>query len=434
MVSYNDLHSCHVDQWKKAADDWIALSRRSSTAADDVREQGKKPLDDHWADATGKKASKRLHDLADRLEAGGDIIKGVAMIIDGLASSMEWSQRTLFHAAELAAEYGLHIQDGRAVGAYSGAAPVGPNIPQNVRDDYKKEQGHISEVNDLIDEALRQASQADKKASAELDKLATKINVSDTNVAHNYIETETAHLEIDMIRGSIPVGKDPHLVRAWWDGLTPEQHKALMLADPVTIADLTGLPDDVGKEIRGRDGKIDRVEMVRYALDHWNKPDDLKFENNCANFASSALEAGGMQKKFDTWLGPRGDNTWGRESGIGIDWWDQRAYHSRSWASAKYLRNFLTDNGGEEVPRSQARPGDLIFYEQVAEDPGKGGEPQGETYHAAVVTSVTPDGDIKLSQHTGEWQNVSLEAREHVATRNHGEQRIHIVRPHPNWY
>ncbi|WP_171162009.1 amidase domain-containing protein [Streptomyces sp. I05A-00742] len=431
MVSYHDLHSCHVDQWKKAADDWIALSQRSSTAADDMREQGKKPLDEHWTDATGKKAGRRLEDLADRLEAGGDIIKGAAMVIDGLASTMEWAQRTLFHAVELAAGYGLEMHDGRAVGAYR-VAPTGPGVPQRVRDDYKKEQEHISEVNGLIEEALRQAAQADAKASAELDRLATKIDVSNTGVAHNDILTETAHLEIDMLRGAIPVGKDPHLVREWWDGLTPAQHKALMLADPVTIADLKGLPPAVGRELRGADGKIDRVEMVRYALDHWDRADDLKFKNNCANFVSSALDAGGMEKKFDSMWGPHGDNTWGRESGTGFDWWDQRAYHSRSWASAQGLQNFLTRNGGEEVPRPEARPGDIIFYEQVADDPG--GEPTGETYHAAVVTSVTPDGDIKLTQHTSSWKNVSLEAREHVATRNHGEQRIHIVRPHPDWY
>ncbi|MEU3754970.1 amidase domain-containing protein [Streptomyces olivoreticuli] len=431
MVSYHDLYNCHADQWKKAADDWIALSRRSSAAADDIRAQGKMPLDEHWADATGEKAGKRLEDLANRLEAGGDIIKGVTMVLDGLTSSMEWAQRTLFHAAELAGEYGLHIQDGLAAGAYTGAAPTGPNVPQNVRDAYTKEQGHISEVNDLIEEALRQASQADSKASAELDKLAKTIDIANTSQAHNDILTETAHVEIDMLRGDIPVGKDPHLVRAWWDGLTPEQHKALMLAEPVTIADLKGLPPEVGRELRGADGKIDRVEMVRYALDHWNKKDDLVFRNNCANFVSSSLEAGGMEKKFGFWTGPMGDNTWGRESGVGVDWADQRFYHSRSWALAQDLQKFLLRNGGAEIPKSEARPGDVIFYEQVA--PGAG-EPQGETYHAAVVTSVTPDGDIKLSQHTSSWQNVSLDARVHIATRNDGEQRVHIVRPHPNWY
>lgn len=247
----------------------------------------------------------------------------------------------------------------------------------------------------------------------------------------NEILVEASHLEFDILRADIPIGKDPHLVRTWWDGLTPQQQKDLMRADPVTLADLKGLPPEVGRELRGPDGKIDRVEMVRYALDHWDKKDDLKFDNNCANFTSSALEAGGMQKKFDFWMGPRGDNTWGRESGLGWGWVDQRAYHSRSWAQAKGLHEFLVRNGGEEVTRSDARPGDIIFYEQVAPDPD---EPQGEIYHAAVVTSVTPDGDIKLTQHTSSFQNVSLDSRVHVATRNHGEQRVHIVRPHPDWY
>ncbi|MEU1781798.1 amidase domain-containing protein [Streptomyces abikoensis] len=431
MVSYHDLYDCRVDQWKKAADDWVALSRRSESAAEDIRAQGKKPLDEHWADATGKKAGKRLEDIANRLESGGDITKGVAMVLDGLAYSMEWAQRTLFHAVELANEYGLRIQDGRAVGAYTGAAPTGPNVPQDVRDAYAKESAHIAEIDGLIEESLRQATQADGKAAAELAKLATTVDVANTSKAHNELEVEASHVEFDMLRGSIPVGKDPYLVRAWWDGLTPEQRKDLMRADPVTLADLKGLPAEVGQELRGADGKIDRVEMVRYALDHWNKKDDLKFENNCANFVSSSLEAGGMEKKFGYWTGPMGDNTWGRESGLGNSYIKQRMYYSRSWALAKDLQSFLLRNGGEKIPQSEARPGDIIFYEQVA--PGAG-EPQGETYHAAVVTSVTPDGDVKLSQHTSSWQNVSLNSRVHIATRNDGEQRIHIVRPHPNWY
>ncbi|GAA3058734.1 hypothetical protein GCM10020000_46950 [Streptomyces olivoverticillatus] len=286
MVSYHDLYGCRVDQWKKAADDWVALSRRSEAAAEDIRAQGKKPLDEHWADATGKKAGKRLEDIADRLEAGGDITKGVAMVLDGLAYSMEWAQRTLFHAVELANEYGLHIQDGHAVGSYTG--PTGPNVPLDVgarnSTAYAKEQERVAEINGLIEESLRQATQADGKAAAELAKLAKTVNVADTSKAHNEIEVEASRVEFDMLRADIPVGKDPHLVRAWWDGLTSKQQKDLMRADPVTLADLKGLPSAVGRELRGADGKIDRVEMVRYALDHWDKKDDLHFRNNCANF------------------------------------------------------------------------------------------------------------------------------------------------------
>ncbi|MFE5625470.1 amidase domain-containing protein [Streptomyces virginiae] len=328
---------------------------------------------------------------------------------------------------------GLSIQDGRAVGVYTGAVPTGPNVPQNVRDAYTKEQGHISAVNALIDEALREASQADTKASAELDKLARTINVSDTSQAHNEILVEASHVEFEMLRADIPVGKDPELVRAWWSGLTRQQQKDLMRADPVTLADLDGLPPDVGRELRGTDGKIDRVEMVRYALDHWDRKDDLDYgaAGNCTNFVSSSLEAGGMKKKISPWTGLMGDDAWGRQSGTGWDWLDQNAYHSESWARAEGLQNFLLRHGGNEVSRTDARPGDIVFYEQVA--PGTETAP-GETHHAAVVTSVTPDGDIKLTQHTSSFQNVSLDSREHIANRNGGEQRVRIVRPEPDWY
>lgn len=368
MVACHDLYDCRVDQWQKAADDWV--------------------------------------DLANRLESGGDIMKGVAMVVDPLTHSMGLAQRTLFHATELAREHGLSIEGGRAVGAYTGAAPVGPNVPQNVRDAYTKELGRISEVNGLIEEALREASQADAKASAELDRLARTINVSDTSQAHNEILVEASHVEFDILRADIPAGKGPHLVRTWWDGLTPQQQKDLMRADPVTLADLKGLPPEVGPELRGPDGKIDRVEMVRYALDHWDK-------------------------KIDPWTGLMGDDAWGRQTGTGWDRRDQHAYHSEPWARAEGLQNFLLRHGSKEVPRTEAQPGDIVFYEQVA--PGTETAP-GETHHAAVVTSVTPDGDIKLTQHTSSFRNVSLDSREHIENRNGGEPRIRIVRPEPDWY
>ncbi|MFF3620789.1 hypothetical protein [Streptomyces sp. NPDC002467] len=140
----------------------------------------------------------------------------MAMVLDALAHTMGYAQRTFFHTAEPAREHGLSIEDGRAVGAYTGATPVGPNVPQNVRDAYTKELGHISGVDGLIAEALREASQADAKAAAELDKLAQTINVSDTSQAHNELLVEASHLEFDILRADIPVGKDPQLVRAWW--------------------------------------------------------------------------------------------------------------------------------------------------------------------------------------------------------------------------
>ncbi|WP_269856985.1 amidase domain-containing protein [Streptomyces sp. RPT161] len=431
MVVYNDLHDCRVDQWTKAADDWAKLAKDAHTAADDLRNQGRKPLDEHWTDAVGKQAAKRLTDIATRLEAGGDIIKGVTMVVDGLTSSMDLAQRTLNHAIDLVNEYGLRIESGRAVGTYTGNAPTGPDVPQNVRDAYTKECRQLDEVNGLIDEALRQATQADEKASAELDKLATDIDVADPVKALNEVQNEASHTQLDMLQADIPTGKDPHLVREWWDGLSPQEHKTLMLAEPVALANLNGIPDSVKQELRGTDGKLDRVKLVQYALDHWNTPDKEKFDNNCTNFVSSALEVAGMQPKSDFWTGYMGDDTWGHESGTGWDWLDQRAYYSKSWASAGHLQDFLLKHGAEDVPASDVRPGDIIFFEQ--DEPAEGRAP-GTTHHAAVVTAVTPDGDIRYTQHTDSYQNVSLDGRMPHEIEAEGQQKIRIVRPKPDWY
>ncbi|MCX5150335.1 hypothetical protein OHB36_26785 [Streptomyces sp. NBC_00320] len=62
-----------------------------------------------------------------------------------------------------------------------------------------------------------------------------------------------------------------------------------MRADPVTLAELKGLPPEVGRELRGPNGKIDRVEMVRYALDHWDKLDDLDFKTRTASSCTTAV-------------------------------------------------------------------------------------------------------------------------------------------------
>lgn len=61
----------------------------------------------------------------------------------------------------------------------------------------------------------------------------------------------------------------------------------------------------------------------------------------------------------------------GRQRGTGWVWLDQDAYRSESWAGAEGLQTFLLRNGGKEVARTQARPGEIIFYEQVAPPPSR---------------------------------------------------------------
>ncbi|MFF1761791.1 helix-turn-helix domain-containing protein [Streptomyces sp. NPDC058266] len=57
---------------------------------------------------------------------------------------------------------------------------------------------------------------------------------------------------------------------------------------------------------------------------------------------------------------------------------------------------------------------------------------KGTTHHAAIVTAVMPDGEIKYTQHTDSYQNVSLEGRINATEKHEGAQNVRIVGPNPD--
>ena len=78
---------------------------------------------------------------------------------------------------------------------------------------------------------------------------------------------------------------------------------------------------------------------------------------------------------------------------------------------------------------ADARPGDIIYWEQAD---GGSDIPAGHVHHTAIVTSVV-DGDVRYTQHSGNQLNASLDGRAPVNELSGGKQRIHIVRPDPDW-
>ncbi|MEU1625697.1 amidase domain-containing protein [Streptomyces sp. NPDC020096] len=186
------------------------------------------------------------------------------------------------------------------------------------------------------------------------------------------------------------------------------------------------------QELRGTGGKFDRVKLVQFALDNWNKPDETDLGNNCTNFVSEAMMHAGVHQKTDFWWGTKGDDVWMRGNPIGIDLIDKHLAYSSTWGAADNLQGFLTKCGSYEVPASQAKPGDIIFLNQVgANDDDR---PYGKAHHAAIVTAVMPDGEIKYTQHTDSYQNVSLQGRTPAEVRKEGQQDFRIIRIQPDWY
>ncbi|KIZ15756.1 amidase domain-containing protein [Streptomyces natalensis] len=419
MVSYSDLISAHPRKWKEAADDWAALAKYALNAANDVREQGAKPLADHWADEVGAAAAGDFVKLANQLESAYDLLLSVKMVMEGMHTSLETAMSTACQITDLSRAHDLPVDDD--------GMPLqcpGPNADADQQQAYK-------EILALRDQAVRQATEADEETAAELYRLAGMVGVSDPDKALKE-QNRASHVEMDMLAADIPkANTDPAAVRAWWNGLSEKQQQDMMRAEPVQLAHLDGIPESVKREMRGTDGKFDRVKMVEYALENWDKKDPVHFDNNCTNFVSEALDHAGMQHKIDFWSGARGDDTWGNTGGIGIDAIDASMYYSKTWAGAENQQNFMLKHGGEEVPPSQARPGDIIYYEQQ----GPNDEiAHSNTHHAAVVTAVMPDGEIKYTQHQDSYQNVSLQGRLPATEKAEGQQKIRIVRPHPDWY
>ncbi|MFI5657881.1 amidase domain-containing protein [Streptomyces sp. NPDC051684] len=416
MVAYEGVAGAQPKTWATAADEWHALAKHALGTAKDLREYGAKPLADNWTDEVGATAAAELEKLANQLESAYDILLAVNMVADGMTTTIETAQSTLHAAQDLAARHGLEVAaDGTITDPSPGAEDA---------DSYK------SQVKDLIDQALEQVTTADELAASEFAKLAGQTGVADPDKALGDLQEHASHVQMRMLAADLPVGEDKATVRRWWNGLNPEQRKDMMLAQPVALADLDGLPADVQRELRGTDGKFDRVKMVEYALANWNKADPTDFGNNCANFVSNALSHSGMKEKTSFW-GPADDDTWMAGPRTGIDAIDRRVSYSDSWAAAENQQNFMLEHGGSQVPQSEAKPGDIIYYEQAgAVDTAE----RGNTHHAAIVTAVMPDGEIKYTQHNDEYQNVSLEGRLPSTEKNQGDQNLRFVRPSPNWY
>ncbi|MER5438944.1 amidase domain-containing protein [Streptomyces sp. NPDC002790] len=416
MVAYEGVAGAHPKTWATAAGEWHALAKHALGAAKDLREYGAKPLADNWTDEVGATAAAEFEKLANQLESAYDILLAVNMVADGMTTTIETAQSTLHAALDLAARHGLEISaDG--------------TITDPGAESEQPEQ-HRAEVQDLINQAVEQATTADELAAKEFARLAAQTGVTDPDKALGDLQEHASHVQMKMLAADIPVGADKATARRWWHGLTPEQRKDMMLAQPVALAHLDGLPAAVQHQLRGTDGKFDRVKMVEYAVANWNKADPTDFGNNCANFVSNALAHAGMKEKTSFW-GPADDDTWMAGPRTGVDAIDKRVSYSDTWAAAENQQNFMLKHGGSEIPQAEAKPGDIIYYEQAgtADTADKG-----NTHHAAIVTAVMPDGEIKYTQHNNEYQNVSLEGRLPSTEKNQGDQNLRIVRPSPDWY
>ncbi|MEV5593613.1 amidase domain-containing protein [Streptomyces sp. NPDC052496] len=422
MVNYEAVINARPEKWHKAAEEWVTPAKHALHAAQDIRDNGSKPLADNWTDEVGQKAAKDLEKLAGQLESAYDILLGGKMLCEAVADSMETALSSAREINEVAQRHSLRI----------GADGLPEGAPMPGEDPGKLQAREC--IVALRDHVLQQVGEADNTAAAKFAMLTEQVNLADPDEALK-VQNKASQAEMEILGAEIPRDAGAMTQRMWWNGLSEKQRHDLMPADPVALSKLDGLPEDVKREMRGTDGKFDRVKMVEYVLQNWDQKDDVDFGDNCTNFVSESLAHAGTKEKESIW-GTRADDTWMKGNPTEIDLpgfrdVDRSLGFSKTWAGAENQQNFLLDHGGEEVPRDQVRPGDIIYYEQAGDIDEIG---KGNTHHAAVVTAVMPDGEIKYTQHSDPYRNVSLDGRLPDTEKTEGKQNVRIVRPHPVWY
>jgi hypothetical protein len=414
VVGYAELRDARPQMWRAAADDWLALAKEAERAAEDVYQRASGPLPANWTDPAGDSATKRLVHLADDYQAAAGILRGVANTLDGVADSIESLQCALRIEVDDADCHGFAVLSDGRVAALHGACS----------DD---EARYIAEASQRITETLQSATRVDEAASRELTTLAGHAGDHDSYSAVNRVLAEASRGQLDLLRASLPVGGDRAFVRAWWAALSPQQRLDLERALPVELYDLDGIPDDVKAALRGSVG-YDRVEMVRWARANWDNTKIDIFDVNCANFVSSALAEAGLPYKMDPVTGTWASDSWGRGPQAGWDWLDtHNGSHTDSWSQARTQRDFFLSNGGATIPLAEARPGDIIYWTHT------GPTGPAHVYHASVVTAVTPDGDVRYTQHTDPYLDVSLGGKLSYLRPTNPSTQATVVRPRQTW-
>lgn len=352
-------------------------------------------MDEHWQDKVGESAGKVLGDLATQYDCASDLMRSVAMILEGLAQAVEVAQRQLVGAIDMAGMHYLRLNDDGTTSPYDHPDSQGDN-------GYTRAMEHKPAIDRMIRDAVEAATQADDLASKQLARLRDATLITDTKRALDEFQAVASQAEITMLHFSLPHGQDATTVAAWWNALSDAQRRELELAVPVELADLNGVPEDVQRRLRGP-GPLDRVEMVRFSLEHWNDSSIDEYDNNCTQFASVAMRHAGMEENSD-WTD---DSMW------------KLGRPTHSWAGANQLHEYLTtETMSHEVPLNEARPGDVIFLKQE----GSSDDPKtGDIHHTAVVTSVTPDGVVHYTQHSDNKVNLSLQGRERHIEQGMGE-------------
>jgi hypothetical protein len=145
---------------------------------------------------------------------------------------------------------------------------------------------------------------------------------------------------------------------------------------------------------------VNHSKLLQYvhahaASDRFNEAEYVTYDNDCTNFMSQALFAGGWQKELGD---PQSDTSWYYGyyySEYGAPYY-RGMYVSKSWAMAQALYDFgkVSNRRYRVYDWSDIKVGDIISIKEPNYHPERIG-------HSTIVTGFDASGGILLSYHTG---------------------------------
>ncbi|MFJ5715119.1 amidase domain-containing protein [Neobacillus sp. NPDC093127] len=156
--------------------------------------------------------------------------------------------------------------------------------------------------------------------------------------------------------------------------------------NPVEVQEHDAIPVIPDFEMNGErlSYQYNRLRAVQYAERWWNSynPAYKKFENDCTNFISQCLRAGGAPMRgFPN-----------RGSG----WWLQNKNWSYSWTMAHSLRQYLANSKSGLRAREVRGPDELLLGDVICYD----FEGDGRFNHNTIVTGRDANGEPLVNAHT----------------------------------
>ncbi|MFD4406295.1 hypothetical protein ACFWPH_26400 [Nocardia sp. NPDC058499] len=288
-------------KWQAAADDLLAAAKDCEEAVTAIHANGSRRLEESWTDYLGEIARNRISDVTGKLEEVAVLLRGAVTALDTLEDAARIAQGQASSAISAGAVAGLRLEGDILV------VPEGHHDPDTALDDCNR-------YNTLIKDAIDAANRADQEVADALRKLS--INVDTATLEDATAQQSAAVTDaLDAIRETLPQGQPPDVVEAWWNSLSVERREQLMLAVPVELHELEGIPDSVKNELEGSNG-YNAVAAVEFAREHADDTSIDIFENNCAHFVSTTLAAAGLDPKGDMTTDSDG---WNRSRTAGID-------------------------------------------------------------------------------------------------------------------